>query len=182
MNSDLDILQENSIMLRSRHELLLAHSDLSPESLGLTKEAATELLDHDQHKIARVVDCVAPLFNFAMEDQVIRAIDDSYIQTVPVTDELEVKLQDDALLLIANRWASARSSPNFARAVLGMSSVLIDALREATYSDIKRVVARGIRPQLAVSHQYLFHSGRNITLMRVQRTHLAICNARNNSF
>lgn len=182
MFSDHDMLEENRAILLRRHHALRESKDADLSLLGLTAEAADEIRMLTDLQVERAADAAAPLFNFALEEQIIRVLGTP--QATPLTKQtrLEAEIQDDALLMLTNRWTSCRQSPAYAGAVLGLSRRMIDAFSAATYTDVRRVAAAGVRPRLCVKPQYIFHAARNLTMHTAQRTNLAVCNSRFNSF
>lgn len=182
MINDQDILEENRQVLRRRHRLLVGSKAVDVARLGLSPEAAVELKSLDPIQVDRAADAVSPLFGFDLEDQIIRLLEDPPLVHLSPPSVFESEMLDDATLLLVNRWTSCRQSPSFSGTVLGMSRRLISVLASATYLDVKRVAAQGVRPSLCVRPQYLFHAGRNIVLQRSQRTNMAVCNTRFNAF
>lgn len=182
MFSDQDILEENHIVLTRRHRLLHERSSVDPLTLGMSPESAAELKALTVVQAERAADAASPLFNFALDDQILRLLEQADTSRLVRHPQLDSDCQEDSLLLLTNRWTSSRHSPSFAGTVLGLSRRLINALALATYTDIRRVASSGIRPRLVVKPQYIFHAGRNIMMHRGQRTHLALANSRYNSF
>ena len=182
MFSDHDMLEENRAVLLRRYRALLESTDVDLCLLGLTPQAGQELRSLSELQVERAADAAAPLFNFPLEDQIIRTL--STPQAIPMIRQtrLEAEIQDDALLMLTNRWTSSRHGPAFAGTVLGLSRQMIEAFAAATYSDLRRVAASGLRPRLNVKPQYIFHAARNLTMHTSQRTNLAVCNSRSNAF
>lgn len=182
MFNDSDIKEENRLVLRRRHRILCEEAEVDLAPLGLTAECAAELKSLDPSQVERAADTCAPLFHFHLEDQIIRLLAETHVVPLGKKNPMDQEMQEDATLLLVNRWNSSRQSPWYAGIVLGMSRNLISALSRATYTDLRRVAACGIRARMAVRSQYIFHAGRNPVLQTSQRTGLAICNLRNNSF
>ena len=182
MFSDHDVLEENRAVLLRRYRALRESTDVDLSLLGLTPQAGQELRSLTELQVERAADAAAPLFSFALEDQIIRIL--STPQATPMLrhSRLETEIQDDALLMLTNRWTSSRHGPAFAGTVLGLSRQMIEVFASATYSDLRRVAAAGVRPRLCVKPQYIFHAARNLTMHTGQRTNLAVCNSRSNSF
>ena len=182
MFSDHDILQENRAVLLRRHRALVESTDVDLSLLGLTPQAGQELRSLSNLQAERAADAAAPLFNFPLEDQIIRALSTHQAAPMIRQSRLEAEIQDDALLMLTNRWISARHGPAYSGTVLGLTRRMIEAFAAATYSDLRRVAAAGLRPRLNVKHQYIFHAARNLTMHTTQRTNLAVCNSRSHAF
>lgn len=182
MLCDQDILEENRTILGRRFRLLREAKDVDLALIGISPEAAQELLAITDLQLQRAADAAAPLFGFALEDQIIRILGTPQATPLAKQSRLEIDLQEDALLMLTNRWTSSRQSPEFAGTVLGLSKKMIDAFARATYTDVRRVATAGVRPRMCVKPQYIFHAARNLTMHTGQRTNLAVSNSRYNSF
>lgn len=182
MFCDHDILEENQTVLRRRYRALQEVKDVDIGLLGITPEAAQELMALTPLQVDRAADAAAPLFCFTLEDQIIRLLGTPQATPMAKPSRLETEVQEDALLMLTNRWTSSRHSPAYAGTVLGLSRRLIEAFSAATYTDVRRVASVGIRPRMCVKPQYIFHAARNLTMHTGQRTNLAVSNSRYHSF
>ena len=182
MFSDHDMLEENRTVLMRRYRALRESKEADLALLGLTAEVAADLKTLTEFQVERAADAAAPLFNFVLEDQIIRILSTPQATSMTRQTGFEAEIRDDALLMLTNRWTSCRQSPVFAGSVLGFSRRMIEAFAAATYADVRRVASAGVRPRLCVKPQYIFHAARNLTMHTGQRTNLALCNSRYNSF
>ncbi len=182
MLRDRDVIEENMhLLLRKWRHISIRSALNDPARLGMAPEMAHELRSLDEIQVRRAADCATPLFRFAQPDEVLIKVlrcEDQRDYSSHLRDEVDEIVEESNLMLLMNRWNGARVSPVHSQCVLAMSGPLIDALKEATVSDLKQAARRGIRlAKLAPRPRYLFHAGRNPSLQRSNRTILAVCTA-----
>lgn len=175
MTSDRGIIEENTCLLLARWRTV---GNERTDHGGLSIEAANELRGFNEVQVKRAADVLFPLFGLqGCEDAVIRALNVDLERDSPYTGRTGDHLvEEENNYLLLNRWSSCKTSEVYAQSVLGMSERLISYLRQATLADLKKVASMGLRLGSMVTRPaYLFHSGRNVSLQRSQRTALAIC-------
>lgn len=185
-NTDRDIIEENRVLLAAR--VAFIHQDPPLSALGrwgMSGDMAKQIGQLERIQLERAADCVVPLFGFELiEDVVIGAVQGPESKATRERDtfekdSLDALMEEEALMVLINRWSSCTDSPRFAQTVLGLSKRLVDCLSSATLSDIRSAARRGLRlTSILVRPQYFFHAGLNPVLQRSQRTNLAICNTR----
>src|SRR3990167_5856085 len=180
MNNEKQVLEENRGMLHARRRFF---ADGPPSAnlsrWGLTPDMHQEIASLDECQVERAADCAAPLFGLIHLDDVLINVLQS-TQALPIaslaSDSLDKLIEDENLSMLLARWASSRESPQYAQMGLGMSQRLVAVMHNATINDMRRASKRVVRlATIRVTPQYFFHAGRNISMQRSQRTHLAIC-------
>lgn len=180
MVNDRDVVKENEQLLIGRWRFLKgrrAHPDTA--RLGMKQGFIDELKSLDEIQVLRAADCASPLFRFSQPDavliEVLRPRDGS---RAFLRNEVDTLIETENETVLINRWNAARVSPMHCECLLGLSSELIEALREATLFDLRQAAQRGVRLcEFGPRHQYLFHAGRNLGLYRSNRTVLAVCSS-----
>ena len=180
-STDRDIVEENRTLLAARAGFIRQGPPLSSLGRwGMTGDMARQIGALEQIQLDRAADCVVPLFGFEpIEDVVIAALQGPEPKASRERDSLDAMMEEEAYMVLINRWSSCSNSPRFAQTVLGLSKRLVDCLSSATLSDLRVAARRGVRlTSIVVRPQYFFHAGLNPVLQRTQRTNLAICNTR----
>lgn len=180
MVSDRDVTEENATLLMRRWRHVTSRAALNdPARLGMDPTVTAELRALDEIQVMRAADCSAPLFRFSQPDDVVTKVlqpDTSHEFAVPLRDAVDAIVEEENHVFLMNRWSAARVSVVHSQCLLGLSTRVIDVLRNATVNDIRQAASRGIRlAKLSPKANYLFHAGRNISMQRSNRTFLAVC-------
>ncbi len=180
MIGDRDVIEENTQLLVKRWKHVTSYAAKNdPARLGMDPAMTAELRALDDIQVHRAADCATPLFRFSQPDDVMaRVVSPSATKefSTPLRDEVDEMVEEENLIILMNRWSAARVSVVHTQCLLGMSTHLIEVLRNATVSDLKQAAMRGIRlAKLAPKAKYLFHAGRNLSLQQSDRTVLAVC-------
>lgn len=177
MLSDREVIEENTVLLRARWELLRdpgVQRDCG--RLGMPLPLITEVRELDEIQVKRAADCATPLFQLSQPEDTIRNALVAQSDDWSPFDQVDKLIEHENYMVLVNRWVCAKASPVHAQAMYGMSETLIGILLDASLSDLRRASRQGFSMvSIAAKPKYFFHAGRNLGLKPSQRTALGIC-------
>ena len=174
---DRDIAEENMMLLDARSRMVTdARFFPAIARWGMCAETVTEVRNLEPTMIERAADCLAPLFGFIdLDETVVQAIEATDVTGLPrQRDEVDAVIAEENLALLLTRWSSCKQSPVHAQAVFGLSNRLIDSLRRATISDLRRASRRGVRLGSVTVRAYFSDRGRLFQADRGRRIGVAV--------